>query len=287
MRDMGDIALVIYSALLWSLLDVSRKKLSQHLSPPAAVVWLSLGSLPFFLAWAVADGEWIQDSSYVLVGGPIVLLQLLANVLFIQAVQISPLSLTVPFLSLTSVFSAGFAFLALQEHLVPVQWIGIGGVLFGSFFLREGLRKKAHSSRLEVGGVLMIVVALIWSVTSALDKVALRSASVPAHALIQTVGVGAISLLWLVVRGNLRELASVRQIWKVFAFAVVALTAAQALQLLAIRSVPVGLVESLKRGLGLLASVLLGRLVFAEELTRAKLTAAVFMGLGSALLILG
>ncbi len=57
-------------------------------------------------AWALYDQTWVTDQRYWPPAVASMTMNALANVLFMRSVQLSPLSRTVPFLSLTPVISA-------------------------------------------------------------------------------------------------------------------------------------------------------------------------------------
>ena len=99
-------SLGVASALCWSGLDVVRKALAGKASPTALAVFLLLGQLPMLGVWATYDRTWITDAHYWPPALASMTMNALANVFFMRSVELSPLSRTVPFLSLTPVFSA-------------------------------------------------------------------------------------------------------------------------------------------------------------------------------------
>ncbi|MFW6052114.1 MAG: EamA family transporter [Myxococcota bacterium] len=281
---MAGLVAAVLSSLCWSGLDATRKVMARRLSSVAVVVWLSVGQAPLFAGWAAVDGGWFAGPGYLAPGIGSLALQVVANLLFVRAVHVSPLSLSVPFLSLTPVFTTLVAIPMLGEHATAVQWLGIAAVVAGALLLNATRGQSLLGALLrERGSVLMILVAAIWSVTAALDKLALRHASVPAHAMVQTAGVAVLLLAWLAATGRL---ASLRSMWpadRPQAAAILFAAGALGLQLLAFRVLMVGLVETLKRAVGVVASVAIGRAAFAEPLTGPKLAAVVLMTVGSAL----
>ena len=74
-------------------------------------------------------------------------LEAVASVLYIRALKLSPLSLTLPFLALTPVFLLVVPFLLLGERISPA---GAGGVLLiatGTYVLNLGTARKGFLSR--------------------------------------------------------------------------------------------------------------------------------------------
>jgi drug/metabolite transporter (DMT)-like permease len=129
-------------------------------------------------------------------------------------------------------------------------------------------------------------VALVWSLTAVLDKRALAFAAVPMHAAIQCAGVAALLLAFLATRGRLGELGHVRGIRGTYALALVAAAVGLGLQFVALRLTLVGLVEALKRAIGMFFAVAVGRLAFEEPITTGKIAGVVLMSAGVALIVL-
>jgi drug/metabolite transporter (DMT)-like permease len=109
-------------------------------------------------------------------------LEILSIILYIKALRISPLSLTLPFLSLTPVFLIGVSYLLLGEEVSFQGGIGIVFIAAGSYALhlhemRKGIFEPFRSITKERGSVLMIGVAFIYSITSSLGKMAIEHSS--------------------------------------------------------------------------------------------------------------
>ena len=131
----------------------------------------------------------------------------------------------------------------------------------------------------------MIGVALMWSLSGPLDKLALTHASVLFHANVMTLGVavGALLILWL--QGRLDALRSARSYTWLLGGAMIAVTLALLFQLLAIKSVFVSLVEAFKRSLGSLMAVVLGRVIFRERVHPVQVVAVLVMMVGVGLIL--
>jgi drug/metabolite transporter (DMT)-like permease len=254
----------------------------------AIAVFLLLGQLPFLGAWALLDQTWITDAWYWVPAVISMAMNALANVLFMRSLQLSPLSRTVPFLSLAPVFAALAGIPLLGELPEVSHWAGILLVVAGALVLNSDLsdswwRALTH----EKGAPYMMVVALLWAASIGFDKQALPDASPASHAFLLTAGSALILLGWLFVRGNRSELRDVLAAPKALLAALIALAvAALAFQMLALQWLWIALVETLKRPFELLGSMLFGRVFFAEAITPQKLAALVLMLLGTALLAL-
>lgn len=283
--------LVVAASVASSGFDLFRKVLVRHLAPVPMVFLLATASVPLFGA-AVLFGEPAPVlPAYWLPALGSVALNVVANLTFLEAVRISPLSVTVPLLSLTPVFTALLGFALLGERPAPLDLVGIALVVVGAFWLNlgttEGAEKvEARSFLSQPGAWLMAGTALLLSLTIPLDKLAVGYASPPFHGLILTAGIALGSLAVLAFQKRWGELAGLRQGWAPFILALISSTLALGFQLVALKYVLVSLIETLKRGIGNLLAVILGRAVFGEAVTPGKLGAALLMAAGVALILL-
>ncbi|MEW6571231.1 MAG: DMT family transporter [Nitrospirota bacterium] len=109
-------------------------------------------------------------------------LEIVAILLYIRALKVSPLSLTLPFLSLTPLFLIVVSYFILGEKVSLQGGLGIVFIAAGSYTLnvhelRRGIWKPFRAIKEEKGSVLMICVALIYSITSSLGKMAIEHSS--------------------------------------------------------------------------------------------------------------
>lgn len=103
-------------------------------------------------------------------------------VLYMEAIRVSPLSLTVPFLTLTPVFLVitGYAILGETASSAAVSGIAVivlGGYLLNAPTARGGFLQPLRAVATERGSVLMIAVAFIYSVSAVLGKKAIIHSS--------------------------------------------------------------------------------------------------------------
>jgi drug/metabolite transporter (DMT)-like permease len=123
------------SSLGFAALDALRKFLSRHLDPVPLAALIALGQLPLFALWALVGSQLSVSVGYIAPGAATVVLNVAANVLFLKAVQVSPLSVTIPFLSLTPVFSTLLGALVLGERPAGAEAAGIVLVVLGAFLV--------------------------------------------------------------------------------------------------------------------------------------------------------
>jgi drug/metabolite transporter (DMT)-like permease len=242
------VSLVVGSSIAYSALDLLRKVLVVRIRAVPLLFYLSVGQVPFFLAWLLREGEVSVAPGYYLPGLASVVLNIFANLAFMEAVRLSPLSMTVPFLSLAPVFTNAL------------------------------VREK--------GSVLMVLVALLWSLAMPLDKVALGNSSPAFHGAVLNAGVGAGMFVALAMRRQLSDLRTVSRGWLLVLIAVLVSVAGLAFLLVALGYLWVAVAETLRRAIGSLLALILGRLAFGERLTRAKVLAVTMMAIGVALILL-
>ncbi len=281
--------LAFVSALAWAGLDASRKGLagafpSDWTGPVALVIWLTLGQSPLFVVWWMTDGGALPSVDYWLPGLVGLALQVVANLLFVRAVQISPLSLTVPFLSLAPAFAIVAAAVLLREAPTGRQLAGTALVVAGALFLHAG--GLWRGLREEPGSAMMLTVAALWAVTSNIDRYVTDLAAPGFHALLQNGGVGVLLLgLFAARRSGAEALRAARRRPGLLLGALLLAALAFGTQLVAVKTLIVPVVETLKRALGVASAVILGRLAFGEAITARKVLAVAAMMAGTTLML--
>ncbi len=109
-------------------------------------------------------------------------LELVAIFLYVRALKLSPLGLTVPFLSLTPLFLLLIPAVVLGERVSLPGGIGVVLITAGSYCLnlnalKSGLLAPFRAILRERGSLMMVGVALIYSFTSTLGKQAITASS--------------------------------------------------------------------------------------------------------------
>jgi drug/metabolite transporter (DMT)-like permease len=280
-------ALALACALGWTTLDALRKRLAGELSAPAILLGITATQVPIHLTAALTTGVPELDTTFFSLTLVAAVLTVAANLLFVEAVRLSPLSLTVPYLSFAPVATLLAGFVLLGQ--VPGPW-GISGVFaVGSAALLLNPPVAGEASSLwrrlarERGSRLMLIVALLFAVSTAIDRLAILRASEAVYATVLT---GSITLALGCSRSVRREVLRNRGALRWLALAGAVGAAALLLQFLSYRFLLVGYVDAVKRGGGNLFAVLFGMLFFAEGNGRRRLLAAAVMSAGVALVLL-
>lgn len=284
------LTLAVAASLAWVGLDVARKSLARSVPAIPLVVALAGGQAVVFLGWVLIEPEGAPGADYLLPGMASVLLNAAANLLFVHAVSVSPLARTVPLLSLTPVLSGVAAAVSLGER--PGGWqvlgavlvvIGVGRLAIGG---GEAMGNWWRAVQRERGTVPMLAVAVLWSFSAACDKAAIDHASAPWHGFVLGAGVAVLMLLVALARGGSADFGALRT--RSFGVALAALFGAVAilLQLWSYDGLLVATVETIKRVIGIVLAILLGRMLFGERTGSEVWVPGIAMAIGVALVLL-
>ena len=190
---MATIGLILacFGSVFNVLTDVSRKKiLDRQYDATVIGFWCKLVALGFYLAAlgiAVACGTGLQlppigasmkvspQVAFVLYLMLNAVLEGSAILLSYLALQVSPLSLCVPFMALSPVFLLPIGKFFLHEQILPGMIVGVLVVVIGSLVINRqlvanGWLEPAKSIVREKGTRYMLVVAMLLALTAALDK---------------------------------------------------------------------------------------------------------------------
>ncbi len=217
-------------------------------------------------------------------------LEILAIILYIKALRLSPLSLTLPFLSLTPLFLIIFSYLILREPVTVPGGIGIlliamGGYILNIHTLNKGVLEPFKAILRERGSVYMIIVAFIYSFTSSLGKVAVVHSSPlffgSTYFIIVTLFLAPLSFRFS--EGRIFEHIG-RKGWVIIALSGITYAMMIVTHMFAINIANVAYMISIKRT-SLLIGVLFGYLFFHERKTGQRFTGALMMFAGFVLIV--
>jgi drug/metabolite transporter (DMT)-like permease len=266
---------------------LSKKALNGH--SVLVTAWVRLAySAPFLLPllWFIEIPR--LDRSFGTIILILIPLEIGAILLYMKALQISPLSLTVPFLSLTPVFTLLTSLLMLGE--MPdlsggfgVLLIAMGAFLMNAHLTKNGLMEPLKAILRERGSLLMVAVAFIYSITSNLGKLAIQHSS-PVFMGVFYLPCVSMALLPMAVMGGMR-VAHLRSGGALFWL----IGASQAFMTLchfkAVSMILVSYMISVKR-LSLLLSVVFGGVLFQEEHLKERLFGSLTMLTGVIFILL-
>lgn len=281
--------LSLLCALFWSAADaLSKRALRDH--SLQSVFWARWAyAIPFLLAAFFALPLPPLDPLFWVIIGLSVPFEIAAGLLYLRALQLSPMSLTIPLLAWTPVFTALVSFLVLGEVPGPSGALGIALVASGSYLLSwqrgRGLLEPIRALGRERGSLLMLGVAAIFSVTSSLGKIGVQHSSPVAFGFLYSLSTTAVFTVMVLLRqgkGALGGFTPSRWLWAVGAASGVMIL----LHFTAIELTEVAYMISVKRT-SLLFSALIGVLLFGEHGAPQRLFGAAVMFGGIVLLGFG
>jgi uncharacterized membrane protein len=238
-----------------------------------AMPWL-LAAL-FFIPWIIPDTTfWFC----IAIGLP---LEALAFYCYMNALKISPLSLTVPFLAFTPGFIILTGWVILGEEISPGGFWGIILIIVGAYFLNlsktsYGLLAPLVAIFREPGSRLMLLVSFLYAFTSTIGKLAIIHSNPYFFGIVYNIALAMLLTLFLPAAAIAEPLKNLtrRPLIGLILGALVATTIFS--HMLAISLTNVAYMISLKRT-SLLFGVLYGALWFKEEKIAERLTGAIIM----------
>ncbi|MCF7805365.1 MAG: DMT family transporter [Candidatus Marinimicrobia bacterium] len=174
--------LTLISAFCWSSADALSKWISEDISDFTNVWVRFVWSTPFFLLLWFGIEVPELDSGFWTAMAFLVPLEVLTWTLYLRAIRMSPLSLTIPFLGLTPVFLLVVPWILLGETVSLIGGVGVAVIALGIYLLNvhktdKGLLEPFKAIRHEPGSLLMILVAGLFSLSSTFGKMAITHSS--------------------------------------------------------------------------------------------------------------
>lgn len=284
------VSLSLASAFLLATSDALAKKAVQDENEYLVAWFRLLFTLPVLIItlvltpWPVLDKDFYQAFFIAL---PV---ELITIILYVKALKLSPLSLTVPFLSLTPVFLISISYLLLGEKVSLIGALGIlliaaGGYILNIDTVRRGLFEPLRSILRDKGALLMIAVALLYGITSSMGKMAITHSS-PLFfgaSYFIALSIAFLPIALLKGRGSAKEFIRSGKYKRLFfpgvCYALMVVTHMEALSL-----TKVAYMISVKRT-SLLMSVIYGYLLFQEGNIRGRFLGAFLMFTGFVLVV--
>ncbi|MHC4138893.1 MAG: EamA family transporter [Planctomycetota bacterium] len=158
---------------------LSKKALDDNVDPSIVACVRTGYTLPFMVIIIPFIDIPKLDGVFYMATFTAIPLDIVALLLYMKAIKVSPLSLTLPFLSLTPVFLIGTSYIILGERPDQSGFIGIILVVIGAYLLNvhtisRGLFEPFKAIAREQGSVLMIIVAFVFSIGACIGKIAVQ-----------------------------------------------------------------------------------------------------------------
>lgn len=284
--------LSLAAAYFFSTGDVLSKLLLRDNDEWTSGCAISLASLPFLIPLLIVRGTFLPSRELILLVCILIPFEVFAYYLYLKAIRISPLSLSIPYLSFTPVFTILTAGILLGETIALQGIVGILMVTVGAYVLNIELYvqhplaplKAAFQSR---GARYMLSVSLIWSLTSTLGKKGVQLSDPVFFGVFYMTCVSSAMLAiesWRLSRNAATvDLRGRNTIWLLLGGLATAL--ATMAHYHAIKLAPVSYMMAVKRT-SLIFSVLYGGLIFKEPHIRLRLLGASIMLSGVVVLYL-
>ena len=219
-------------------------------------------------------------------------MEMLAMMLYSLAIRDSPLHLTLPYLAFTPVFNVITGNLILGESVATDKLLGILLVVFGAYLLNSKKHAITHPKHLllpllsivtEKGSRLMLITAVIYSLTSVLGKGALQYADPDYFGAFYFAILGSVSAVVVMLVRPRSYRVLYQKPGKVLAVAVF-MSVMVVAHFLAIALVEVAYMITVKRT-SLLFGILLGAIMFSEKNLAQHFIAGMFMVIGVAVIL--
>ncbi len=214
-----------------------------------------------------------------------IVLDLITTILYMKAIKIAPLSLTIPYMGLTPVFSLLISFLILGETVSLLGLIGVLLISFGAYILqidraKFGLWEPIIAIFKNKGSFFMLIVSFAYAITANLGKIAIIHSTPLFMCIIYFSGLALAFTPLVMTAGKTPPARMFKRSAGKFkiglAMAIMAIT-----HFSAISMINVAYMISIKR-LSLLFAILYGWLVFKETNIRERLLGGMIIIAGAA-----
>src|SRR3972149_1211786 len=250
------------------------------------IVWVREAYAMPFVALALLFAPIpMLDSTFFITLIVLLPLEVAALVLYVKAINVSPLSLTVPFMALSPVFIMVIAFFMLGEvpdksGFAGIMLIAAGAYLLNASASKGGLLGPIKAIGREKGSLLMIIVAIIYALTSTLGKIAVNHSSPVFFGFMYPLVLTSILTVIIAGKGKFRQGFS-----RPVAFIPIGFFTSIMMMshFIAISMIDVAYMISMKR-LSLLMSVFYGWALFKEEKIKERLLGSIVMLIGVVLI---
>jgi drug/metabolite transporter (DMT)-like permease len=259
--------------LLWRIFAAGARVVIRDGGPLFGIEALHLAPIPTFFIYLLLNVVMITAVMW----------------LYFRALQISPMSMCVPFLSFTPVFLIPTGFLILGQVPSPLKAVGVLLIVIGSLVMHRklfalGLLAPVKAVIREKGSRYMLLVSLIFAITNPIDAKLVMMSDVFTEAF--AYGTGLSISFWLMTRIKGGDFgAASKANWKWISLAGLLDAVSLLFQLASYTYIAVVITVSIKRA-GIVLAVFSGYLFFHERGITDKVIAASVMFCGVLVLYL-
>ncbi len=277
------------TAFFESVKDLFSKRGLQAVDEYIASFSFKFFSLPFLIPFVFIFGIPHLGSNYLIALIIDGLLNVVTITLYMRAIKVSDLSITLPLVAFTPLFLLLTSPLILGEYPAPLGILGVMLIVFGSYLLNiskvnDGLLGPFKALLKKKGPKLMLLVAFLFSITSNIDKIGVQNSSPIFWAFSINVFV-MLAIIPLIFFKSEHDFSSIKTDFKVL-FPIGFFSALTIIfQMIAISLTLVAYVISIKR-VSVVFGVLWGRFFFKETGIKERLAGTLVMVLGVVLITL-
>lgn len=287
----------IILTLISALAMAGRLAVSKSLSTKFTALfqtWLMfIFALPLIILYVIPTYEGIPlDNFYFILTTFISTLGFItANILIIKATELSPLSLTVPFLAVTPIPAILIEFIVLGilpsiYGALGILLVAVGGYVLNASESKKGILEPIKAIAQEKGSILAILAAVAFSIGGTLSKYAVAEANETAFiatwAVINIIVATPLVLACTKCKTQIKNTFNKNNFAKIFSMGSM-FAVAYILYTLAVAMTNASYVLALKRTSGLFG-VFIGWLIFKEVKITERMAGAIIMVAGVALI---
>ena len=278
-----------FTAFFESIKDLFSKRSLHAVDEYIASFSFKFFALPFLIPLVFIFGIPNLGSDYIsalIIDGS---LNLVTIILYMRAIKVSDLSITIPLVAFTPLFLLITSPLMLNEYPTPLGIVGVMLIVFGSYLLnirkvKNGLLGPFKVLLKEKGPKIMLLVAFLFSITSNIDKIGVQNSSPIFWAFSINLFV-MLTLIPFIFFKSKHDFSAIKTDFKVL-FPIGFFSALTIIfQMIAISLTLVAYVISIKR-VSVVFGVLWGRFFFKEIGIKERLIGALVMVLGVVLITL-
>ncbi len=274
------------SAFVDSVKDIFSKRSSVHLDE-----YIAAWSLRFFTLLIVGPLMLfhlpkIVDQDFWVAFGIVIFFGSIASVLYMKALKNTPLSIALPIASLTPIFILFTSRLVNRELPSALGIAGVCITVLGAYVLQWSKRAHGFFTPLthlvtDQGPRYMLIVALLWSITSPYDKIAIQHTNPFFYVGMQNLAFTFVLLPFVLFKGRLRSVFKHSQSLAPLGFGH---AIAVVLQMIAVPLTFVSYVTAMKRSSSVFG-IFWGRWFFKEDHFKERLVGCLIILMGIILMV--
>ncbi len=199
------IILSFITAFFESFKDIFSKFNLKNLDEYVLATSYWIFQIPLLLLLAHLDGFPTLKYPFFLALGFEIILNVIVSILFMRALKLTDISLSIPMITFTPIFMLIFSPFLLKEYPSFLGLIGVILIVIGAYTLNlkqinQGFLAPIKALIKNPGSKLMLLVAFIWSFTAIFDKIGIINSSPTFWNLSKALTIGLLFMVILLFR---------------------------------------------------------------------------------------